>query len=319
MTEPWRLIADVGGTNVRFARSRADGLFRDSQSWPAQSFDSFASALDAYLATLGDDASFQTAAIAAAGPVDSGAVELTNNDWRIETHMVAERLGGNVAVRLLNDLEAVAFALPHLADDQVAWIARGAPPPPRSGRMLAVNVGTGFGSAALLATGDEWISCPAESGHMRLVLQTTEELALIAELGLTNPTIEDVLSGHGIQQLWKACARAALTSEPAEGTPEDVFEFAKNDPASRMATRHFSTFLARAASDLVLASAAWDGLYLCGSVANAWSEHADFNEFLRTFRGESKMRDRLGQTPVAVIRHDTPAFIGLANVTIRLN
>lgn len=316
MTETWRLIADVGGTNVRFARSRADGLIRDSRSWPAQSFDSFASALDAYLATLDEGASFHAAAIAAAGPVDGDAIELTNNDWRIEAGVVSAQLGDNVTVRLLNDLEAVAFALPYLAGDQLEWITRGAQLSPRCNRMLAVNVGTGFGSAALQKDRDEWISCPAESGHMRLVMQTADELALIAGLGLADPTVEDVLSGHGIQQLWKACVRSATARESEKATTDGVFEFGNDDPASRATTRHFSRFLARAASDLVLASAAWDGLYLCGSVANAWSEHADFNEFLRIFRGQSKMRDRLGQTPVAMIRHDTPAFVGLANVAI---
>lgn len=316
MTETWRLIADVGGTNVRFARSRADGLIRDSRSWPGQSFDSFNAALEAYLASLDEGTSFHAAAIAAAGPVDGDAIKLTNNDWRIEASVVSTQLGDNIAVRLLNDLEAVAFALPYLTGDQLEWITRGAPPSPRSNRMLAVNVGTGFGSAALQKDHDEWISCPAESGHMRLVMQTADEFALIAQLGLADPTVEDVLSGHGIQQLWKACARSTSAQEADHGTAENAFEFASDDPASRTATRHFSRFLARAASDLVLASAAWDGLYLCGSVANAWSAHADLNEFHRVFCGQSKMRDRLGQTPVAMIRHDTPAFVGLANVAI---
>ena len=43
----------------------------------------------------------------------------------------------------------------------------------------------------------------------------------------------------------------------------------------------FSAFLARAAASLVLAATAWDGVYLCGSVALAWAEHADRPAFRR--------------------------------------
>lgn len=294
MTEPWRLIGDVGGTNVRFARSDSSADIHDQWVAPVDRYQTFAAALTDYLGRVGNGAQASAAVIAAAGPVADGEIRLTNSSWRICERELATLLGPGVATRLVNDLEAVAFALPHLPENRLQFADLRPRVRDARQRMLAVNVGTGFGSASLIRDGERWVCCPSESGHMRLAADNAEELALFSKLEIGQATVEDILSGGGLQR---------LQAHVAEARPEFGYQY-------------FTGFLARACADLVLASAAWDGLYLCGSVATAWWQRADLDEFRRLFVGTSKMSHQLRATPIALIDAELPALIGLAHLNV---
>jgi len=320
MSEHWRLLADIGGTNIRFGLTRpvqpADAAreITNLQSWPCDGFRDFDVALRAYLDDLeATDMRFASAAIAAAGPSAPDSISLTNRDWTITADGLRRALGPNIETHLLNDLEAVAYALPFLPSDAIDWSDDRRPPLPLAGRRLALNVGTGFGSAAILATGDGWTCCPAESGHMHLGIANMQERALLTAFSGDVVMVEDVLSGDGASRLWQAVSATAV--QAIGSTPVDIsFDFAATGPSMAETRAIFSTFLARTAGNLVLASAAWDGVYLCGSVATAWAKHADRDAFRRTFAGTSKMQKRLADAPIGLIRHPFPALVGLANL-----
>lgn len=313
MTSPWLLLADVGGTNVRFGRSAGAQNITDIRSWPNDAFDGFESALETYLATLGIHERFSSVVIAVAGPAAPDAIALTNNDWVVTSKGCRRVLGYEVPVRLMNDLEAVAYALPHLSSTQVNLIDAIYAPLRPFQRMLAVNVGTGFGTATIIRGSGRWECCPAESGHMDLAIRGDDERALMSALGYDSPSIEDIMSGDGVRRLW-----AVLSDREAENTNKPIggeFDFAGTDPASKNVLHYFSRLLARAASNLVLSSTAWGGVYFCGSVATAWFNSADHTEFRRAFTGTGKMSARLARTPIGLIRHELPAFVGLAHVS----
>lgn len=317
MSDDWRLLADVGGTNIRFGlarepRSGSVSNIEEARSWPSETFSSFSAALEQYIATLDDSIGLSSAAIAAAGPATPDAISLTNNDWTITKDDVHRVVGPGVPVRLLNDLEAVAHALPFLQGDAIDWLDKVRPPATISGRQLAINVGTGFGSAAILRNGDDWVCCPAESGHMQLGFADAREQSLCAALGLSQPTVEDLLSGHGVRRL-----RDGMAAGASPPHCEAVFDAANTDAETDQLRAVFSGLLARTAANLALSAAAWDGVFLCGSVALAWSQQADRESFRRAFVGASKMQERLAKTPLGFMRHAYPALVGLANLRMR--
>lgn len=291
-----RLIADIGGTNARFACSDPDGSIHDERVHPVAGFATFVEALDAYLSVLDESVKISSAVVAAAGPVDDDVVSLTNNDWQISTAKLKERLGTTTAVRVINDLEAVAHALPYLGNDDVEF--SNCRPSKPGDRMLAVNVGTGFGAASLIRTPHGWVSCPSEAGHMELGAINSGELELFRQLSDQVVTVENILSGDGVRQL-------ARLSGAANGKQQG--------PGSSEIT---TPILARVSANLALASTAWGGVYFCGSVATAWWREANHSDFRRHFCGSSKMRDRLEKTPVGLIKTAHPAFLGLANLVI---
>ena len=178
-----RLMADVGGTNARFALAQ-DAASLTPDIMPVARFARFDDALDAFLETRGVSPNdIDSCAIAAAGPVTKGVVRLTNAPWEIDTGALTRRLSCPVGV--LNDLEAVACALPVLtgADLHILRAGDGGATAP----MIAINVGTGFGAAVAVPTRSGWHPLASEPGHMSLP---------------DGPgTVEDILSGPGLARL----------------------------------------------------------------------------------------------------------------------
>lgn len=307
-----RLVADIGGTNARFALAGADGSLAYADSLSVRDFASFEAALTAWLAGVGpgERARIASAAFAAAGPVDDGAVKLTNAPWRLAARDMAGPLGG-IPTAIFNDLEAVAYALPCLGPGDTQAIGPVPPPPAASARRVAVNVGTGFGAATAIPAGSGWLACPSEAGHMTLAAGDAEEAALLRALAPgRSATLEDALSGAGVGALYAALSDGAAIEADA------VFARVKTDMAARHTVETISRWLGRAAGDIVLATAAWGGAYLLGGVVGGWCAYCDARAFRAAFEDKGKMRARMrGVFSGALTRTDV-ALLGLAKAPI---
>ncbi|MGI9523628.1 MAG: ROK family protein [Hyphomicrobiaceae bacterium] len=313
MTGPWRLIADIGGTNARFACANQNGEIGNSWVRPVSEFASFSDALSSYIDTCTSVRSFSSAIIAGAGPVIDGKIRLTNSPWQIVMGDLRTSLGPGVAVRIVNDLEAIAHSLPYLTEEQVEFIDILPGPPQDRKRMIVVNVGTGFGSSTLIRTGSGWTSCPSESGHMSLGATTPEDFEVIRSLRLSHVSVEDILSGGGVRRL----ASVDGIIDGHQGTPigeDDDFDLLVDTASAGRVIEIFTRFLAQTSANLVLASASWDAIFICGSVATAWWQRADLGAFRRIFASHSRMGEQLAQTPIGLIKAKYPAFIGLTHV-----
>jgi glucokinase len=310
---PWRLVADVGGTNVRFARASESGALADRRDFRSADFASFDDALETYLKGH-DRSACRGAAIAAAGPVIGNGVQLTNGPWRIEAGDVAHFVAGG-PVRILNDLEAAALSLPHLAAADMADLGQVEPLREPGAPRLAVNVGTGFGAAALMAVGDGWMAHGGEAGHMVLGADGREEFEILEAFGTAAVSVEDVLSGPGLARLYRHIAALKHGAASDLRSSRKVFDLSAHDPAAAQAVHMFTRFLGRVCADLVLASAAWGGLALFGSVARGWYAHGDHALFRRTFDGDGMMAANLARVPCAMVLNDDAPLIGLARGT----
>lgn len=279
---PWRLVADVGGTNVRFARVDATGAVSDVVGSPTLDFANFSEALTAYVARHAATGPCHFAAIGAAGPVDHGVVQLTNGDWRIDAGAVSAELDG-APVRVVNDLEAVGYALARLVGDDITPLINGESGA-ASAPKLVVNVGTGFGAALAALDGNRRIVIGCEPGHMQLALDDEARAALKIE----RASVEQVLSGMGIKSVWR------------DENPIESVQFAR--------------LFGQACGDLVLATGAWGGVYMCGSVALAFARVGAVAAFESAFADKGPMSQRLKATPVMTIVQPHAALIGLAEI-----
>ena len=305
-----RLLVDIGGTNVRFARSEREGEIAAHRSYRIQDFDRFAAALKTYEADTGELNDCRDVAIGAAGPVINGRVTLTNGDWHLSEKDISASLGG-VAVTLVNDVEAVALSLPHLTADDLLALGSIDAPEEASGTKLVLNVGTGFGAATLIPTQIGWQSCPSEAGHMSFAHHESSQSEVLSRCGAPRFTIEDALSGSGVQRLYQT-----LNADEENGTdtiqPEQVFTRAISDPVAAETVKHFSTWLGQVASDLALVTAAWGGVYLVGGIIEGWRPVAEPTGFRRSFEDNAKMKDRLASIYSGIILRKDAALLGLA-------
>jgi glucokinase len=306
-----RLVADVGGTNVRFAIADGRGGLDRIKIFRAADFPTFQDAFAAYRTDAGGLREIDAAAIAAAGPVDDGRVTLTNNSWVVDRAEMSTLIGG-APVALVNDLEAVAAALPHLGSADLTALGTPAPVRPEHRTMIAVNVGTGFGAASVIARDGRWYTCPTEAGHM-----TLGPVDAIPDLP-ADASVEDVLSGSGLAQLYDRLAGGGGTGQQTGPLqrPSDVLAASGRDAAAARAVAAFTAILGRVAGNLALATCAWGGVYLCGSVALAWSGIGDIRQFRAEFVRKGPMRARMQEVPTAAIRRDVAPLYGLAMMPI---
>jgi glucokinase len=305
-----RLVADVGGSNVRFALVDRGGALERIETRRVADHPSFAAALADYFKGY-DHKSIEACAIAAAGPVDESRIKLTNNAWTIDRGEISAVFGGSPVV-LLNDLEAVAAALPHLGVKD--WIAVGGPAATRPERrtMLALNVGTGLGAASAAFRDARWTTIPSEAGHMTLGPLTVGGV----ELADDGASVESVLSGPGVVELYGRVAAAQRKRADTVTDAAQVFARANDELIAARTVELLTLVLARVAGDLALATAAWGGVYFCGSVATAWVPLADTTAFRAEFIRKGLMQTRLENVPTVVILREQVALYGLATIPI---
>jgi glucokinase len=311
-----RLVADIGGTTLRVACTGKDGTLGLVERRAVADYKSFPDALDACLEALAPPEPPVEAAVAAAGPPDCEGIRLTNAPWIIRADEIAPRVNGG-KVRLFNDLEAVALALPQLGAGDVAPLgAAGAGA--GENRLLAVNVGTGFGAAvAVPLKAGGWTAWPGEAGHMALGAVSPDEAQAWERMAPPPQTVEDVLSGRGLAALYAALAGASASGTAASvTTPETVFARASTEPAARETIARFTELLGRVAGDLALATGSWGGVYFCGGLVAGWRAAADVDRFRAAFEAKGAMNARMSRVPAFAVVAENIALRGLASVPL---
>ena len=308
-----RLLVDIGGTNCRFALAADDGSFDSLHAVATTDFPTLMHAIEHYRTRLPGHIEITGAAIGAAGPVAEGRVQLTNAEWLITTEDTSQSIDG-APVRLLNDLEVVALALPALDPATVTPLGPVEQGDPDRSCMIAINVGTGFGAASVVPVGEnEWCACPSESGHMVFGALNAQELRLLESLSEPPWTVENLLSGPGIRRLYVA-AGGELPEDGADGQVPQVFGDIQDEAARKLAGL-VSDWLGRVTGDLVLTHGAWGGAYLVGGVVEGWASLADPARFRRAFQAKDKMSDRMANVFTGIVKEPRIALKGLATVT----
>jgi len=306
----WRLVGDVGGSNARFARA-SGGVLHDRRTFHVCDYPSFYDALARYLAETGGADGCDSAAIGFAGPIDSGKVKLTNAPWTIDAKETASQLGG-ARTALVNDLQAVALALPHLAEHDLTPLGAAIRTTDHRRTMLALNVGTGFGATPLVPAQGGWVTGGCEPGHMAIGAIDAEQLAIIEGV----PTVEDLLSGRGVKALYARVAKRHGAAARTDWSGADIFKNAGADTLAAETVGHFTRLLGRIAGDLALASGAWGGVYLCGSVVDGWAEVGDIAEFRAVFESKGVMTERMRGVYSGIIIPDEVPLIGLMHLVL---
>ena len=309
-TSPRVLLADIGGTNARFALL-ARGSVGMVAHMAVRDYGSFREALSTYLARLPEAATISAAIFAAAGVIRNGHCALTNNSWVIDAADLRAAYGFS-SVRLLNDFEAVAWSLPHLSPAKLLPLGGGRPL--AGAPLAALGPGTGLGMAACIPHATGYLVLPSEGGHSTMAGNSSREDAVIAHLRqrLGHVSAEHVLSGGGLENLHAALAaldnvvlpkrRAAeITRAGIEGTCM----------TSRAAIDMFCAMLGTVAGNLALTLGAKGGIFIAGGILRHMPDYLGSSQFRARFEAKGRLRDYLVPIPAWLILDEDAAFIGL--------
>ncbi len=298
------LIADVGGTTSRFAVSVGER----PQDLVTICNDTVASLEDAIADYLGRvPVRPRTAVLAVAGPVEGEEVALTNRRWRFRASEVAARFGF-AKIRIINDFEALAWALLGLEPHESRLI--GPACEPGKGTRVVLGPGTGLGVAALVPAGGGWAAVASEGGHACLGALSAEEHAVLEQVrrdcGIASA--EAVLSGPGLVRLYRT-----LSGDTATARSEDVLERARAGEAdARAAAALFVRLLGRFAGDVALMFKATGGVYLAGGVAVALGPLLDEAAFRAAFEAHPPYESLLARIPTRLLACREPGLLGCA-------
>lgn len=300
------LVADIGGSKSRFALADSSGNLERVVVIENDTVADLEAAVARYLEETG--ACPRAATLAVAAPVDGEEVVLTNRKaWRLRRREFAERFGF-LHLRVLNDFEAIAWALPHLGAAHTRPL--GKPEAPREGVKVVLGPGTGLGVAALVAVNGRWHVVASEGGHASFGPQAPDEIDVFAkvrdEYGVVSA--EAVLSGPGLVRLARAL-------DPRAGchAPETIVASAlAREPSAQAAARLFVRLLGRFAGGLALTFKALGGVYIAGGVACGFGPLLDEPQFRAAFEAHPPHANLLKTIPTLLITCEQPGLIGCA-------
>jgi glucokinase len=320
------LAGDIGGTKTLL------GLFEPDAARPRRltarafatlEFDELPEMIELFLREASvSPATVGAACFGVAGPVIDDAATLTNVPWRVDARQVRRTIGFR-AVRLLNDLEAMAWSVSFLEDAEIHLLQSGVAQP--DGTVSIIAAGTGLGEAFLHRFGGQLLPAPSEGGHADFSARTEREITLVRDLTKRcgRADVEHVVSGRGLLNIHRVAhavpctggvddledpaAPAAITQAALErrcaGCVEtlDLFVEAYGAEAGNLAVRSLST----------------GGVFIGGGIAPKILPALTTGAFMRAFCAKPPLESLLRAMPVKVILNEEAGLLGAAACAAR--
>jgi glucokinase len=308
-----RLLADIGGTNVRFALL-PPGSLRPVQekNLLCGDFRGLEEAVRHYLAGVGV-ASVKEAAFDVATAVTGDLVKLTNSPWAFSIDQTRRALGLD-RLLMINDFTALALSLPLLEKEELRKVGGGAGV---EGTPIAlIGAGTGLGVSALIRCGDAWVPIQGEGGHVAFSPMDEREDGVLRVLRdrYGHVSTERIVSGPGVVAAYEALC--TLDHVPAKALkPEQVAELglAESDPQCAEALRIFCAAFGTVASNLVVTLGARAGLYIGGGIVPRLGDYFLHSPFRARFEHKGRFSKYVSEVPAWIILAEQPALRGLAS------
>lgn len=323
------LLGDIGGTNARFALTTPGAIAPHAiHSLPCADYSGPVAAIRDYLTRIGiggpgsdNGKSPREVCLAFACPVHNERIAMTNNPWRFTRQDVREALGLTL-FKAINDFEAQALGVPHVAEHEMVTLQAGITAPHAT--RLVIGPGTGLGMAGVFPGKHGWIPLPTEGGHVSFAPTDQQELALLDYLrrhcfrhdGFPHHdgriSVERLLCGQGMLNLYFAhCALGGAT--PSCDSPAAVTRAAANgDALARDTILRFLKILGDVSGDAALTLGARGGVYLCGGILPRLLNWLPESRFLEAFTNKGRMQRYTADIPVKVVTAPWTGLLGAA-------
>jgi glucokinase len=319
------LVGDIGGTKTALAvvspeRGPRDFLFE--KMFPSANFSSLDAIIEEFLND--NDLVIDKAIFGVAGPVVNGQVKTTNLPWFIEEIRLKEVFHFS-SVRLMNDLEVIAYAIPHLESGELRTLNEGTSV--SDGTIAVVAPGTGLGEAFLTWDGVQYHVHASEGGHADFAPKNRLEIELLRYLQreFHHVSYERVCSGQGISNIYAYMKQGGYGHEPSwlterlskteDPTPVIVNAALDKELSCELCVRtldEFVSILGAEAGNLALKVFAAQGVYLGGGIPTRILPFLEKEIFMKSFHDKGRYSDFMDKIPVHVILDANVALFGAA-------
>ena len=307
------LLGDIGATNAQFA-VLSDGRLGPIKRLAVAGFSRFIDAVGAFLEGECRDLAVKEALLAAAGLVDDDRCVLTNRPWTIDASELRAAFGF-AKIRLCNDFEATAWALPHLTSADLFPLGNGKPV--RGAPAAVLGPGTGLGVACFIPRSQDSVVITSEGGHATMSPVSSREDAIIDWLRrrFGHVSAERVSSGAGLENLYHAVIEIDRVEAPerdAAGITRAALE--GECAAATAALELFCAMLGTIAGNAALMFGARGGVYIAGGIAPRITDFMARSEFRSRFEAKGRLATYVKAIPSSVIIHPAATFVGLRSL-----
>ncbi|WP_323810476.1 glucokinase [Sphingobium baderi] len=310
------VAADIGGTNARFARAKLDAqgvpTLGEIRKYKVADFSSLQACWAAFAAEEGGGLP-KAASIAFATAIGRDVIKLTNSNWVIRPDTLDEELGLD-QMRLVNDFEAVAYAVTRLPPENLPLLFGEDRPFPADGGVTVIGPGTGLGVAMIAYDDGVPHVIATEGGHLDFAPLDTMEEKILAYLRdkFLRVSVERIVSGPGLNNIYKAMATIGheriLLMEDAELWQAALED---SDPFARAAFDRFCLCYGAVAGDLALAHGP-HAVVLAGGLTQRMRDLLPPSGFHSRFTAKGRFESLMKSVPIRLALHDEIGLFGAA-------
>ena len=322
------LAGDIGGTKTNLALFEVrDDIFeiQVQQQFDSREFSSLTDVIMAFEQQISMP-KIDAACFGISGPVIDGRCRTTNLAWDISTADLQKHLHID-KVRLMNDLEATAYGMLYLPEDEFVELN----PTGRAlnGNRAVIAAGTGLGEAMLFYDGADYHPIGSEGGHSDFAPVTGQQDELLKWMRNRYPghvSYERILSGPGIYTLYEFLYESGFAPQPAsmmqiqEGKDRSamVSECAlkEHDPLCMETLRLFAEIYGAEAGNLALKSMSLGGVYIGGGIAPKILPVMTNNHFMNGFASKGRFEEMLRGMQVKISLNTETALLGAAHFAV---
>ena len=322
------LVGDIGGTKTNLALFKVENNMLEMQAQQQFSSKEFSSLTEVIVAFEEQTSmpKIEAACFGIAGPIIDGHCRTTNLPWDISTEDLQKHLDVD-KVRLMNDLEATAYGMLYLPEDE--FVDLNPTGRPLNGNRAVIAAGTGLGEAMLYYDGTHYHPIGSEGGHSDFAPVTAQQDELLKWMRKRYPghvSYERILSGPGIYTLYEYLSESGFASEPVsmmhipEGKDRSAMvsecALTERDPLCLEALRMFSEIYGAEAGNLALKSMSLGGVYIGGGIAPKILEVMTNNHFMNGFTSKGRFEELLRGMQVKISLNPETALLGAAHFAV---
>ncbi|NGX56538.1 MAG: Glucokinase [Candidatus Anoxychlamydiales bacterium] len=314
------LVGDIGGTNTRLALFESNQKCIKEKRFLSSNYNSLIEAINDFLKN--EKVKIKAASFGIAGPIRNGKCQTTNIPWIIDSNEIRTHL--NIKnVYLLNDLQANAYGIEVLKEDEFYVINEGIKD--QKGNRCLLAAGTGLGEAGLFFDGKKHIPFACEGGHCDFAARNELEIEIFKflEKKYSHVSYERILSGPGIYNLYSFLYESKLEQSPSEfhkeiqNSKEPQIAITKKAISSEMkicerTIEIFVSIYGAEAGNFALKTFALNGVYIGGGIAPKILEKLKEGHFFKSFIDKGRFSSLLESIPIKVILNDKAALLGAA-------
>jgi glucokinase len=308
--EEFALVADIGGTNARFALAPlgTPGHAIHEKHLAVNAYDSLAHAAEAYLGENAPGGGIRFGMVAVASPATDDRIKLTNSAWHFSLDETRRELGFD-ALYAINDFAANSWAIADLDERQFTSLGGPDRAQDESGTFAVVGPGTGLGVGAILRWQGGAAVISSEGGHADFAPVSEEEVEIFAWLRqhYHRVSYERLLCGPGLLNIYHA-----LGGADAVTAPEQITGGKAEDELAARSIRIFCEVLGSFAGNAALTFGAWGGVYLAGSLLKPMKEELLSGGFRARFDDKGRFGKELAKVPTLLVDEPALGLLGAA-------